>query len=128
MIIVFLLVELSLYAQKNENTNKQIMFRNFVYSCLDSLHFKTPKKHTLVSGISLRTDLEGNLICYSLGFSATKAKLSKREYKWLFKLLNSENYKKYEQIFNSDEDLEYYRNKGYLDYGIAYKSPEKRKG
>ena len=50
-------------------------------------------------------------------------KLSKSEYRWLFKLLSQENYKKYENVFYSNDELEYLKE---FKYGVKYISKELR--
>lgn len=99
--IVFLL----LCIEVNSQEHHQIVFRDFVRSCLDSLQSKSPKKHSKILGIILTTNLKGELTSYELHFRDNEIKLTKKEYKWLFKLLYQMNYKEFLKWFYTEEDL-----------------------
>lgn len=92
-------------------------FRSYVYECVDSFYMKNTFKHKEILGISIIVNHEGKLISYDIRFKDQPMELSKKEYKWLFKLLSQENYKKYETVFNSDEELKYLKE---LKYSIRY--------
>ena len=98
-------------------------FRNSIYECIDSFQIKNPKKHKQITGISIIVNYEGELVSYNVRFKNQTMKLSKSEYRWLFKLLSQENYKKYENVFYSNDELEYLKE---FKYGVKYISKELR--
>lgn len=117
MILFFCLVSFS-------STSQLWMdFRNSIYECIDSFQIKNPKKHKQITGISIIVNYEGELVSYNVRFKNQTMKLSKSEYRWLFKLLSQENYKKYENVFYSNDELKYLKE---FKYSVKYISKELR--
>lgn len=101
-IVFFFLFSLNLNAQ--EPLDKVSDFKRVIYSFLDSLQVKN-HKYSCIRAIAIFADSDGKLDSFSIVFSSEEVTLSKRDYKWLFKLLKSVDYKQYEVIGMYSDDI-----------------------
>ena len=115
LIVSFIFINIY-YLTAQEDLN--LKFKNFIYNSLDSFKYVNKIKHDQILGITLVAKLNGDLDRYKLRFKSKEIRLTKKEYRWLFRLLCEENYKKYINIFIREEEIDGLKE---LKYGIIYK-------
>lgn len=114
-VFIFLFICINgLSAQENLNFE----FKNHIYNSLDSFKTVMPEKHKEILGIVVVAKLNGKLKEFKISFKSKEVYLTKKEYKWLFKLLEDEDYQKYKTIFIGEEELDDLK---LLKYSIPYK-------
>jgi hypothetical protein len=91
-LILFSIITNCSYSQK-DTISTDIEFKNFVYQCIDSLLKKDSIRYSPNGYIRMELNLYGELKKYDIIAGNKKQKLRKRDYKWLFNLLNQKNYK-----------------------------------
>jgi len=91
------------YSQK-DTISSEVEFKKAVYQCIDSLIEKDAKYSSIV-GIKMELDLNGELKKYDITFKNKDQKLRRRNYNWLFHILDQSNYKNVAMLFYSPDDL-----------------------
>ena len=115
--ISFSIVTTWSYSQVDTISTKS-EFKKFVYQSIDSLLKKDSIRYSPNVYIRMELNLNGELKKYDLIFGNKKQQLRKRDYKWLFDLLNQKNYKSLAVNYYTPEELK--TTKSFL-LGIPYR-------
>ena len=88
-----------------DTISSEIEFKKFVYQCIDSLIEKDSIRYSSIVGIRMELNLNGELKEYVITLKNKTRKLRKRDYKWLYNLLNQKNYKNIAILVYSPNEL-----------------------